>query len=242
MRDRDQVAQLPAEEREALQCASIAPEIHPGTSWELGELSEQIEIPTDALKLASKLGYLGFTRWEGKECWSFRESKGRAFEVFDLARYRATDALWRDEGWTAWPIGAERIGRRQSVALVFGVHDFLAALALILAQGRVRQCAPVMMLKPSPRIPLPALRYLSHRRVRIFPHFDFPSDTGPQSNLGKAQSIACQLSAHGSRVTAFSFEGLRREDGWTVFNLHDVLSLPAEQRAADSELAQLMTF
>jgi hypothetical protein len=117
--------------------------------------------------------------------------------------------------------------------LVEGGPDYLAALHFILRSKR-HDILPVAMLGSGAgnnEIHVEAMRLLTGKRVRVYPHND-------RNNAGAkaAQSWGDQLHKIGCQVDFFSFRQVRIADGSTIKDLNDLARLTIQNHPQNSNL------
>lgn len=224
---RDESARRAAEEAERARKRSTWPEFHPPTEAELRALARLRGIPHDGLRLAHRRGLLWFA--------DFHEH--RAWIVTDAARIAAQARRLDGENWGAsgtpkamtlpgsdgrHPVGAAGIlPSHRALLLCEGGPDLLAALALVVAEGREIDAHAVAMLGAASSIADSALPSFKGRLVRIVEHDDEAGRTaGPR--------WARQLAGVAQKVDAIRFSGLTRADGAPVKDLNDALHLDAD--------------
>jgi len=172
-------------------------------------------------------GEAGKLRIGPVRCWLVADGAGYAMQA-----RRLDGGVWeRHEGgafkaWTIgtakWPLGARLIGDRRRVALVEGGPDILAAFHFLALAGRVKDVAVVGVLGAAVRLHEEALPTFSHRRVRIFPHFDKEDPkSGKRAGYQAAARWSEELTASGAEVDAYDFEDLQQADGSAVGDLND---------------------
>lgn len=166
-----------------------------------------------------------FGIWKGQSAWIVTDGKRNA-----QAR-RMDGKVWEGIGAKAqtlpgsratWPIGLEQAEHHPIIALVEGAPDMLAAahFALLAQRG---DCWPVCVLGASVDIDADALSVFQGKRVRIFPHTDL---AGAQA----ARRWAKRLVGIAASVDAFSFEGLRKDDGSAISDLNDCCRIHPEDQ------------
>jgi hypothetical protein len=86
----------------------------------------------------------------------------------------------------------------------------------------VKDVAVVGVLGASVRLHEEALPTFSHRRVRIFPHFDKEDPkSGKRAGYQAAARWSEELTAAGAEVDVYDFEDLLQADGSAVGDLND---------------------
>ena len=201
------------------------PNFRKGIAPDIQQLVSLRQISREGLELASERGLLWFGRLKDCPVWVVADSA----RVNAQAR-RMDGQLWEHIGakawtlpgsWASWPIGINESQPFQKIALCEGGPDLLAACHLVYHEFMEAQCSPVAMLGATQRIHADALPLFAGKRVRIFGHDD---DAGRAA----VERWARQLVSVGAEVDAFSFAGLRREDGKPVKDLNDAILMDAE--------------
>jgi hypothetical protein len=225
------------------------PNLATPTRAELAQIAAIRNLSFDAVRLASRRGFLFVTWLNGTPCWALTD---RSRWLCQLRRLDGEVFIRQDgscfKAWTvtgsrgAWPIGCEESLRFGSIALVEGGGDFLAAFDFIVRERRGRDVAAVAMLGASNRIASDALRFFRSKFVRIFAHVDKPDFSGAQPGLEAAARWQEQLAAAGAIVTCFDFSGLRKHDETPVTDVNDLTSIHPDDLNSDPELSELMNF
>lgn len=155
-----------------------------GSDDQLSALSVLRGIPVDALVWAQDRGVLVFNEdWYGTPVFGVTDQSGRVLEIrrLDGKGFDAVGDLLPRKSHAvkgtkkSWPVGVLEAQTFDSIALVEGVPDFLAAHAFIMQEqgtGATRKCAPVAMLGASTSINDEALQYFRGKVVFIYPHAD----------------------------------------------------------------------
>jgi len=206
------------------------PDFSKGSRADLAGVATLRNVSREGLHLASERGLLWFATFKGFDAWivTDRERVNAQARRMDGQWWADINAkAWTLPGsWASWPIGIPEALPFQSIALVEGGPDLLAAFHLILCAGRERDCAPVAMLGASQRIHPQALSLAAGRRIRIFGHED-------EHGRRAVGNWARQLEGGGADVDAFSLAGLRKVDGSPVKDLNDCVSIPADDFEAE---------
>lgn len=207
------------------------PELSAGGPAERQLVADARRIRPYAVEVAAELGVLRFGEVCGYPCWVLVD-EGRIAEArrLDGQPFPAVGSLGERKAHTlagsckSWPLGASLLREQASVAvlLVEGGPDYLAAFHFLVKRKRIG-LVPVAMLGRSNRIAAEALGLFHDRRVRICPHDD-PDGGG----LDAARRWAAQLAGVGAKVDAFTFDGLRRQDGKPVSDLNDAALIHPE--------------
>ena len=210
----------------------VFPDFRKGTPAELDALSKLRGIGIEGLQFAAERGLLRFATLKGCPAWVVTDGEGANAQA-----RRCDGQPWahidNSKAWTlpgsraAWPIGVREAQPFQSIALVEGGPDLLAAHYLTLWEQasshtkRDVRCALVAMLGASLSIPEDALPLFAGKRVRIFGHAD---DAGRKA----AARWATQLETVGADVDAFDFAGLVQVNGSRIKDLNDALFADAK--------------
>jgi DNA primase len=122
----------------------------------------------------------------------------------------------------------------ESVLLVEGSGDFLAAWHFITAERLHGRCAAVAMTGAANWIPPEALEEIARKRVRIFPHLD-------TSKAGEMAALRweTQITTAGGVAHCFDLSGLVTVNGDDVGDLNDVLLM---ERHEIGELGSITNF
>jgi len=212
------------------------PPLHSGTTAELAQLAELRGLSREGVALADAKGLLRFGEYRGHPAWFIVGGSGR------VAQARRLDgivwpgnvkALTLSGSQGAWPVGIDEAAHLPAVALVEGGPDLLAACAILFAERRVADCAPVAVLGGAARIHPEALPLFAGKRVRIFPHNDA---TGKDA----AKRWAVQIGELGASVDAFRLDGLRRVDGSPVNDLCDLAAIHPDDFETDLSLLTIL--
>lgn len=198
------------------------PELGRGTDADLQTLAALRHVTFDSLWLARAVGLLRFATWRGQPAWIITDKD----RVAAQAR-RMDGALWEGIGakaqtlpgsYATWPLGIRTGSSHETLLLVEGGADLLAAVHFIQKASAETLLWPVAMLGASQRIHEDALPIFAQKRVRIFPHID-------AAGSGAAERWARQLEAVGAEVDCFSFADLRKADGSPVGDLNDATQI-----------------
>ncbi len=188
-----------------------------------------------AIACAERIGFLKFGKLYNREAWAITDEQKRIIE------FRRLDGLkWESYGGISerkahcvgsgksFPVGLETSSRRAREAgtfqmvLVEGAPDLLAAIHLIMVEGKVDSVFPVAMLgAASHRLDNDAKKFFSGMKVRIFPHAD---DAGMKACIAWAKEIK----AAGGIVDAFDLSGIVTMDGNAGKDLNDLVNLDAD--------------
>ena len=198
------------------------PELGRGTDADLHTLAALRHVTFDSLWLARAVGLLRFTTWKGQAAWVITDA-----DLLNAQARRMDGAPWEGIGakaqtlpgsWANWPLGIRTGSSHETLLLVEGGADLLAAVHFIQKASAETLYWPVGMLGASQRIHPDALNLFAGKRVRIYPHNDKPG-------LDAAKRWTVQLEHVGATVDAFSFNGLRKADGSPVNDLNDATQI-----------------
>jgi hypothetical protein len=223
-RQRPRVRQIeaPAPAREK----PFLPELRAPTGEEAAQIAAQRHVSPESVLYAASLGVLSVARWRGFPAWAvtdsarwncqFRRMDGKPFPHPAGAK----KTLAAPGSWASWPIGAAELGKVESVLLVEGSGDFLAAWHFITAEYLHGRCAAVAMTGAANWIPSEALQEIAKKRVRIFPHLD-TSKAGEEAAL----RWETQLTKAGGSAHCYDLNELTTASGEVVGDLNDVLKM-----------------
>jgi len=202
----------------------LLPALRAPTSDEAGQIAKQRHVSPEGVLYAASLGLLFVAPWRGFPAWcitdstrwncQFRRMDGKPFPHPAGAK----KTLATPGSWASWPIGAADLRTAESVLLVEGSGDFLAAWHFITAEHLHGRCAAVAMTGAANWIPSEALPEIAKRRVRIFPHLD-TSKAGEEAAL----RWETQLTKAGGSAHCYDLNDLATVAGDGVGDLNDVL-------------------
>ncbi len=210
------------------------------TGEEAAQIAKQRHVSPECVLHAASLGLLFVAPWRGFASWcitdsarwncQFRRMDGKPFPHPAGAK-KTLAALG---SWASWPIGAADLCNVESVLLVEGSGDFLAAWHFITAEHLHGRCGAVCMTGAANWIPSEALPEIARRRVRIFPHLD-SSKAGEEAAL----RWETQLTKAGGAAHCFDLSDLATIAGDAVGDLNDVLLM---ERHEIEELGSIAAF
>lgn len=216
------------------------PALRAPTDEEAAQIARQRHVSPECVLHVASLGLLFVSPWRGFASWcitdsarwncQFRRMDGKPFPHFAGAK----KTLAAPGSWASWPIGAADLATAESVLLVEGSGDFLAAWHFITAEYLHGRCAAVAMTGAANWIPSEALPEIARRRVRIFPHLD-TSRAGEEAAL----RWETQLTKAGGVAHCFDLSDLATIDGDAVGDLNDVLLM---ERHEIEELCPIAAF
>jgi len=203
------------------------------TADEIEQISQTRAICADSVRWAVQLGVLRCAKVCGSPAWFLSDASGYVAEArrLDGGLFPAIGELGERKAHTikgstkSWPVGVEILRNNpslHSVMLVEGGPDYLAALHFLLTFGR-SGALPIALLgrgAGTMRIHQQALRLLTGKRIRIYPHND-PDGGGHRS----AHSWSEQLRHVGCHVDRVTFEQIQGPDGRAVKDLNDLTSI-----------------
>lgn len=217
-------APAPARDKPAL------PALQAPTNKEAEIIAAQRRVSRESVLFAASCGLLFVARWRGFPSWAvtdaarwncqFRRMDGKPFPHPAGAK----KTLAASGSWASWPIGAADIGGAESVLLVEGSGDFLAAWHFITAEQLHGRCAAVCMTGAANWIPSEALSAFHRRQTRIFPHLD-TSEAGELAAL----RWETQITSAGGSAHCYDLHGLATTSGEAVSDLNDVLKMHAHE-------------
>lgn len=204
----------------------LLPVLRAPTGEEAAQIARQRHVSPESVRHAASCGLLFVAPWRGFASWAvtdsarwncqFRRMDGHAFPHPSGPK----KTLAAPGSWASWPIGAADLSTVESVLLVEGSGDFLAAWHFITAEHLSGRCAAVCMTGAANWIPSEALPEIAKRRVRILPHLD-TSKAGEEAAL----RWETQLTKAGGSAHCFDLTGLTTADGVEVGDLNDVLRM-----------------
>lgn len=234
------------------------PLMRKGSPAELAELAKRRHLSVESVRLASSRGLLWFCRLndgpEGVVSWVITDRTRRNAQArrLDGERWRymwdAESKQWlpvepdrqrKVRGFTgnqaSWPVGIEEAQSFNSIALVEGGPDLLAAFHFGIAEGREATVAPVAMLGACNRVAGDVLNQFTGKYVRFFPHSD-------EAGLCAAATWATQLRQAVAGMDAFDFSGLIMTCGKPVKDLNDLVTVAADSFEREPDVQAVMTF
>ena len=199
----------------------VLPAMRSGTPEEHKVLAALRHVHLEAVRVADGADLLRFGESKGCPAWFVVDPGGRNAQArrLDGRPWEGIDAKAQTLPgcWASWPIGAGH-GDYDTICLVEGGPDLLAALHFIVLGGRAAEVAPVAMLGAGQKIHPEALPWFAGRRVRIYAHAD---DAGRAA----AQRWRDQLIPVGATVDAVDCGGYRMQDGRTSGDLNDLTQI-----------------
>ncbi|MEZ5384982.1 MAG: hypothetical protein R3F13_05655 [Prosthecobacter sp.] len=218
----------------------LLPALRAPTSDEAEQIARQRHVSPECVLHAASLGLLFVASWRGFPAWcitdsarwncQFRRMDGKPFPHPAGAK----KTLAAPGAWASWPIGAADLAKAESVLLVEGSGDFLAAWHFITAEHLHGRCTAVCMTGAANWIPSEALPEIARRHVRIFPHLD-TSHAGEEAAL----RWETQLTKAGGAAHCFDLSGLVTVAGDAVGDFNDVLLM---ERREIEELGSIAAF
>jgi len=206
------------------------PALRPPTDEEAKIIAAQRLVSPESALFAASCGLLFVAHWRGFASWAvtdsarwncqFRRMDGKPFPHPAGAK----KTLAAPGSWASWPIGAADIAKAESVLLVEGSGDFLAAWHFITAEHLHGRCAAVCMTGAANWIPSEALPSFVRRRTRIFPHLD-------TSNAGELAALRweTQITKAGGSAHCYDLHDLATANGEIVSDLNDALKMHAHE-------------
>ena len=190
-----------------------------------------------AVQAAVERGLIGFGTHRDARCWFVLDATGQNIQArrLDGMRFGEMKALTLKNSKASWPIGITAARPHQSIALVEGGPDLLAALSLAWEEELDEFVAPVAMLGAAHKIPDNALPYFKGKRVRIYPHLD---DAGRKAAVVWER----QLRRAGADARSVSLAGIRMDSGQEAKDLNDVCRMSLADFARDRTLWNLFAF
>lgn len=188
-----------------------------GTAEERLKLASVRSVSVEAIGLAVARGLVKFGIHRGHRVWFITDGARRAISArrLDGVTWLAgVKALNLPGSKAAWPVGIKEARPYPVILLIEGGPDLLAALHLILEEGRVETCAPVAILSAVHSLPAETLELFQGKRVRIFAHAE-------EAGLHAADRWSKQLQAAGASADVLSFAGVCSPDGRAVNDLND---------------------
>ena len=229
--ERHHGARLPRARQNAAPAAPVRekpalPVLRLPTRDEAEKIAALRHVSPESVLYAATSGFLFVAPWRGFPSWcitdsarwncQFRRMDGKPFPHPAGAK----KTLAAPGSWASWPIGAADLRTVESVLLVEGSGDFLAAWHFITAEHLHGRCAAVAMTGAANWIPSEALQEIAKKRVRIFPHLD-------TSNAGEEAALRweTQLTKAGGSAHCYDLNELTTASGEGVGDLNDVLKM-----------------
>jgi hypothetical protein len=194
-------------------------DLHRGSRDDLRAVADLRGLSLEGVELANERGLLWFAPWRGFPAWIVTDN-----ERCNAQARRLDGGLWEHIGGkkasnlpgsrARWPIGAREALPFQSIVLVEGGPDLLAAHHFAHCEERESTIAVVAMLGAGLSIADDALPLFAGKLIRIFPHIDEPG-------MKATERWARQLERAGAEVDFFDFSGLRTIEGKTIKDLND---------------------
>lgn len=212
-------------------------DLSPGTAIDRQQLGHLRNLNIEAIHIAVERGLLRFGTYKGTRCWFIMDSTLRNIQArrLDGKPFGELKAITLRDSRASWPVGIMAVQPHQSIALVEGGPDLLAALSLAWAEGVEQLVAPVAMLGATHSIPENALPLFKGKQVRIFPHLD---DAGQKA----APRWEQQITAAGASARSLSLAGIRTDSGEPVKDLNDVCRIHPDDFERDRSLWSLFDF
>lgn len=221
---------------------SLPDDLHAGSAQELRTLAGLRGLNVEAVELASDRGLLRFGSVNDGvlpcKAWIVSDKKRQNAQArrMDGMPWQALPGKPKAKSLlgsrAAWPIGLGEAQDLNSIALVEGGPDLLAAIHFAFCEGCTADVAPVAMLGAGMTIPDEAVSLFEGKRVRIFPHLD---EAGEKA----ASRWERQLADAGVEVDCVSLTGIRKYDGSPVTDLNDLAFLHADDFENDRALWNL---
>lgn len=210
-----------------------------GNLGDLRHVAEQRNLSLEGLQIASDAGILRFTSLHGVDVWVVTDCAGwnaQARRMDGQIWPQIKAKAWTLSGsWASWPIGVNETKNFDSVALVEGAPDLLAAFHFLYAEDKEREVMPVAMLGANNRIPSEVLPLFANKSVRIFPHLD-------PAGLKAAVQWETQLNESGASARCFNFNGLTKMNGDPCKDLNDVSHIDPDCFEEEREVWGMMSF
>lgn len=208
-----------------------------GTGEDRRQLAQLRNLNVEAVQIAVDRGLIRFGTYKGARCWFILDGTMVNVQARQLDGNKFGDlkALTLRNSKASWPIGIKAVLPHQSIALVEGGPDLLAALTLARAEKVDHLVAPVAMLGASHNIPDNALPFFKGKRVRIFPHLD---DAGRKAAVVWER----QLCHAGAEVRCISLANIPMENGQPAKDLNDVCRAHPDNFNTDRSLCHLFDF
>jgi hypothetical protein len=158
----------------------------PGSDVQLEKLCRLRGINPLGVVLAQMRGVLVFGRLAGYEVFGVTDSSGNVLEVrrLDGEQFPSYGALMERKSHAVrgsrkdWPVGLAEVGGKNTILLVEGLPDLLAAFEVVAQEGAMETVCPVAMLSGSAAIGSDALPAFKGKNVRIVPHNDVAGRKG----------------------------------------------------------------
>jgi len=194
-----------------------------GTLAEIGQVATLRGLSDEAVQAAQDYGLLRFGIHRNEPAWIVTDKTGVNAQARRLdggnweCQSGPIKAITLAGSQASWPLGTEEAREFQTVALVEGGPDLLAAFQAREAEGRP-DVAVVAMLGAANKIPVEALPSFANKRVRVFPHSD-------EAGMRAGERWSAQLLAIGCDVDAFRFPRLKTSSGTLIKDFNDFLRI-----------------
>lgn len=204
---------------------TVWPEFTLPSPSEIETIASVRGLSSEAVKLAADRGLLKVTKNQGYRCWivtdgARKNAQARRLDggpLFDAAGSQIKAQTLRGSE-AAWAIGVEESRPYQTVLVVEGGPDILAAHHFIWLEGRENDTCVIGMLGASMPISPAIASELLGKRVRIIAHEDV-------SGLRAAKLWLASLEAAASETDILQFKNLEFSTIEVVKDLNDLASL-----------------
>ncbi len=195
-----------------------------GEPEELQQLAGQRGFSVESLQFLEQQGFLRFGKLWKKPMWCLRDKRQMLIE------YRRLDGSpWQSKRKAHctgtgknWPLGILEAHNHDTIVLVEGAPDFLAAHHFASVENKLSSLGIVAVLGAANRLSKETLKYFKGKTVWIYPHVD---DAGHKASMEWARQIK---QAGATQVLGFDLTGITRTDGTPGKDLADVALIDAD--------------
>jgi len=200
-----------------------------GEPGELQQLGAQRGFSVESLQYLQQGGFLRFGQLWRKPMWCLRDKRR------ELHEYRRLDGRpWPASGTLSkrkahcrgrgknWPLGILEACKHNTIVMVEGAPDFLAAHHFALAEGKLDSLGIVAVLGAANRLAEEALSLFKGKSIWIYPHRD---EAGWKAAIQWAQEIK---QAGALEVLGFDLSGITLTDGTSGKDLADLARIDAD--------------
>ena len=191
---------------------------------ELKQIAAQRGFSIESLEFLEQQGFLRFGKLWEKPIWCLRDKRRKLIE------YRRLDGKpWQSKRKAHctgtgknWPLGILEAHKHDTIVLVEGAPDFLAAHHFASLENKLGSLGIVAILGAANRLAKEALKYFKDKKVWIYTHVD---DAGRKASMEWARQIK---QAGATQVLGFDLSGITRTDGEPGKDLADIALIDAD--------------